>query len=148
MTNILNRFLNILKYILFVIMSIILFYGIINSYSKTGKNIILALDLFLPFILGVISIMLNIFSKKSKINQNMFFNLVAITTYTAIIIVGLRANFDYNMISFNKNPIKYNLIYFNENASFIKLMSYLLLVANLIFYSITKKEQKEEIEQL
>lgn len=148
MTKKLSKILNIIKYILFMVMSIIILYGIINSYTKLEKNLIMALDLFIPFCLGLILTCINIFNKKSRINENIFFNLVAITSYIAIILIGLRANFDYNMIFFYKNPINYNLFYFNENLYLIKLICYLLLISNSLFLIIATKKNKEITEQL
>ena len=154
MNNILSRLFNALKYLLLVISFVLVLFGIMAMYKRLDKSMTEAIPLFIPFILVLIIYIVNIFIKSNIIRDNLLFNFTSVLLFVAIIIIGLRAKFDTNMLVYYKYGIEYNPLYLSDNLSTIKTCLYVLFGSNLLFLlslffedkkvANSKKEQKKD----
>lgn len=133
MNLMLSRFFNILKYLLLVGAFVLTLLGLIYTYRRLEKSLIEAIPVFLPFILVFLLFIINLFVKKSTIKDNLLFNFTSCLVLIAIIIIGLRAKFDTNMLLFYKYKINYNPLYFSDNLSTIEMMLYCIAGASILF---------------
>ena len=145
MSKILSRMFNLLKYILLVVSFLIILYGIFVTYRRLDKNITDAIPLIIPFILVFVVFVINIFIKSNVIRDNLLFNFVSVLLFAVIIVIGLRAKFDTNMLIYYKYKVKYNPLYLSDNLSFIKISLYLLFASDLLFI-ISSFFEKNKIE--
>ena len=149
MSKILSKLFSLLKYVLLILAFAITLFGIINTYKRLEKPIMDALPVFIPFLLVFVLFIVNIFVKKAKIGENLLFNFTAIVLFIIIIIVGVRAKFDTNMLLYHKYKIDYNPLYFADNLSSIKIMLYCLALSNffLILKSYFEEPELKAIEK-
>lgn len=143
MKKILSKLINFINYpLLFLSLGLILL-GILFTYGRLEKSLVDAIPVFLPFAFVIIMFIINIFYKKAKINENLLFNFSAFVVFLVIIIVGLRAKFDTNMILYYKYGIKYNPSYLADNLSAIKVLLYCLGATNIFAILSSLLEEKE-----
>lgn len=145
MSKILSKLLSFLKYILLILAFAITFYGLMVTYKRLEKSLIDAIPVFIPFALVLILFIVDLFARKAKISENLLFNFTSIIVFTAIIIIGIRAKFDTNMILYYKYKIDYNPLYFSDNLSSIKIILYCLAISN-VFLLVKNLFQKENTE--
>lgn len=149
MNKILSKLLNLLKYVLFLAGFALVFLGIILTYKRLEKNLVDSIGIFIPFILMLILLIINMFARKAKISSNLLFNFVSCIVFAVIIIIGVRAKFDVGMVLHYKYGIDYNPQYLSTNLSSIKIMLYCLGGCNallLISSLFDKKEDKVDKE--
>ena len=88
------------------------------------------------------------FNKKAKTSENLLFNFTKFLVFIVIIIIGLRAKFDTNMLLYQKYQINYNPNYLADNLSTIKVLLYCLSGANVfILFNSLLKEKKLIVKQ-
>ena len=133
MNKILSKLLSVLKYLLLLFAFALTLFGIINTYKRLEKPILDAIPVFIPFALVLILFVISIFVKKAKMGENLLFNFTAVIMFIVIIIIGIRAKFDTNMMLYYKYKIDYNPLFFADNLSSIKIMLYCLSISNLFF---------------
>lgn len=143
MSKILSRMFNLLKYLLLVVAFLIILYGVFATYKRLDKSLLDAIPSILPFILVFVIFVVNIFIKSNIIRDNLFFNFVSVLLFVVIIIIGLRAKFDTNMLIYYKYKVQYNPLYLSDNLSFIKISLYLLFATNLLYIISSFFEKKE-----
>ena len=97
--------------------------------------------------LVLIIYIVNLFIKSNVIRDNLLFNFTSVLLFIAIIIIGVRAKFDTNMLVFYKYSINYNPLYLSDNLSTIKTCLYILFASNLLFLVSTLFEEKEKIKK-
>lgn len=131
MKILLSKLLNILKFILMFISFALILMGVLFTYKRLDKSLVEAINIFLPFILIIVLTVINMFSRKAKVNENLLFNFTSVLVFTVIIIIGVRAKFDTNMLLYHKYQINYNPNYLADNLSTIKVLLYCLAGANI-----------------
>ena len=148
MKKILSRVFNILKYVLLIGAFILVFLGIVYTYRRLEKSLVEAIPVFLPFALLFIAFIVNIFIKRSTIKDNLLFNFTVCLVLIAIIVIGLRALLDKNMLLYFKYKINYNPLYLSDNLSTIEVMLYCLFGADILFLisDILSKPKPEKIK--
>lgn len=143
MKKILSRAFYLLKYILLIIAFALVLYGIIRTYQRLEKSLLESIPVFIPFALLLITYFVNLFFSKPVIKDNLFYNLTSVLALSVIIIIGLRAMLDSNMLLYHKYQINYNPLYFSDNLSSIKLMLYCLIATNVILMVSTVFDKDE-----
>lgn len=131
MKKILSKIFNIIKFILMFVSFSLILIGVLFTYKRLDKSILEAFNIFLPFIIIIVLTIVNMFSKKAKVSENLLFNFTSILVFLCIIIIGIRAKFDTNMLLYHKYQINYNPSYLSDNLSSIKVLLYCLSGANL-----------------
>lgn len=131
MKLILSKLFNIIKFILMFASFALILMGVLFTYKRLDKSLLEATNIFIPFILIIILTVINMFCKKAKMSENILFNFTSILVFASIIIIGLRAKFDTNMLLYYKYQINYNPNYLADNLSTIKVLLYCLSGANL-----------------
>lgn len=150
MNKILAKMFGILKILLFILSIMSVLFGILSTYSRLEKSLLDAISIFIPFILLLVIYIVNLIRRDSKINDNLFLNFVSCIVFTAIIVFGVRAKLDTNMVLYYKYGINYNPSFFSDNLTFVVSMLYCLIVSNffLIVASILGKEKKKNKYQV
>ncbi|MCI8346351.1 MAG: hypothetical protein HFJ12_00190 [Bacilli bacterium] len=143
MKKILNGLFFILKWILLLSSFAITFYIILSMYDRVNKNLLESASLFIPYILILILFMVNIILKQKSVSKNLFYNLTCCLVFTTIIVVGIRAIIDKNMVLNQIMGYGINFSYFNDFLSFMKVLLYGLSIGN-IFFMIHEKEDHSE----
>lgn len=147
MSKILSRILNIFKYLLLVIAFGLIFYGVLKTYKRLEKPLTEAIPLLIPFVLLFVIYLVNLFIKKNPIKDNLLYNFVSTAVMLAIIIIGVRAMFDVNMLYYEKYKINYNPAYLSDNLGTVKIMLYCLCGANVLLLIFGKLDKTEKIVQ-
>lgn len=150
MNKILAKMFGILKILLFILSIMSVLFGILSTYSRLEKSLLDAISVFIPFILLLVIYIVNLFRRDSKINDNLLLNFVSCIVFAAIIVFGVRAKLDTNMVLYHKYGINYNPSFFSDNLTFVVSMLYCLIVSNffLIVASVLGKEKKKNKYQI
>lgn len=133
MQKILSRLFHVLKFVMLAIGFLVVFYGILVTYKRLNKNLLSALPVIMPFVVLLIMFVINGFSKKYSLKDNLLYNFTCFIVLLAVIIVGVRAKIDTNMILYYKYKIDYNPLYLSDNLSTIRVLLYGLSIAT-VFY--------------
>ncbi|MDD5979671.1 MAG: hypothetical protein PUC23_00980 [bacterium] len=148
MKKILSKMLNVLSFILMFASFALILIGILFTYKRLEKSLVEAINIFIPFILVIFLTVINMFNKKAKTSENLLFNFTKFLVFIVIIIIGLRAKFDTNMLLYQKYQINYNPNYLADNLSTIKVLLYCLSGANVfILFNSLLKEKKLIVKQ-
>ncbi len=142
MKKIINGLLSVFKWILLFATFGITFYIVLSMYDRVDKSLIESIDLFIPYIMLLILFMVNVFVKNAPVNKNIFYNLTCCLTFITIIIVGLRAIYDKNMILNEIMGYGINFSYFSDFLSFMQILLYGLSIANILFLFHIKDKNK------
>lgn len=145
MNKILSRIFSVLKYILLIAAFGITLYGMIMTYKRLEKDLVEAIPTLLPFAILLITFLVNLFIKSPVIKNNLLYNFTAVVVLAVIIVIGLRAKFDTNMLLYYKYKIDYNPLYLSDNLSSIKLMLYCLTGANVLLMLSTIFDRKKKV---
>lgn len=143
MKKILSRLFYVLKYPLLIIAFALVLYGIIRTYQRLEKSLLESIPVFIPFALLLITYFVNLFFNKPVVKDNLFYNLTSVLALSVIIIIGLRAMLDTNMLLYHKYQVNYNPLYLSDNLSSIKLILYCLMASNVILMVSTVFDKKE-----
>ncbi len=150
MKQIINILFAFLKFILLLLATGLIFYGLLVTFSRLDKPVTEAIPTLLPFILLLIAFVINLLAKQRQINRNLFYNIVCVLVLSAVIFIGYRAKFDTGMVLYQKYGINYNPSYLADNLGTIKLMIYLLFASNvlLMFTKKPKNQKTENVEKI
>ena len=148
MKEILNGILKFFKWVLFIISFATTFYIILSMYDRLNKNIIEAIDIFIPFIILLILFFINLVAKQNSVSKNLFYNLTSVIVFLTILIVDVRTIFDKNMVLNEIMGYDINFSYFSDFLSFMKVLLYGLSIANIFFMFQVKKEKKINTNQI
>lgn len=112
-------------------------------YQRLEKNILDALDIFIPYVFLLILLLLNHILKQKYVTSNIFYNITCCLVFSLFIFVSYRAMFDNYMILSLKNSYNMSFYYFSDMISPFKALLYLLIVSNIcliIVGSLSKRE--------
>lgn len=140
MKRILNGLFFVIKWILLLSSFAITFYIILSMYDRVNKSLMEATSLFIPYVLILVLFMINIILKQKSVSKNLFYNLTCCLVFATIIVVGVRAITDKNMVLNQIMGYGINFSYFNDFLAFMKVLLYGLSIGN-IFFMIHEKEE-------
>lgn len=149
MNNIFSKFFFFLRYILIVIAFLLVLWGIMFTYQRLEKPLSEAINVLLPFLLVFIVFIVNLFVAKKSCSENLLFNFGSVLIMLVIILIGLRAKFDTNMLVYHKYNISYNSAYLADNLAMIESMLYIVFGSNILLIIgglSSKKEKKKDIK--
>ena len=132
MSNIFSKVFFFLRYILIVIAFLLIFWGIILTYQRLEKPLSESINVILPFVLVFIVFVANLFIAKKACSENLLFNFGSSLILLVIILIGLRAKFDTNMLIYYKYNISYNSAYLADNLAMIESMLYIIFGSNIL----------------
>lgn len=143
MQKILNMFLYILKFLLLLGAFGITLFVILKMNQRLNKDILSSYAVFLPFLILLIFFILNIMLNQKHVTNNLFYNITCNLVFLVIIVVGLRALFDTNMVLGERYGYGIDFNYFDNFISYLKLMLYGLCIADILFMFHIKEDKKK-----
>lgn len=148
MSNIFSKVFFFLRYILIVIAFLLIFMGIIFTYQRLEKSLSESISVLLPFVLVFIVFIINLFVSKKSCSENLLFNFGTFLILIVVVLIGLRAKFDTNMLIYYKYNISYNSAYLADNLAMIDSMLYIVFASNILLIIgdlFGKKEAKKNL---
>lgn len=141
MKKIINSLFSIIKVVLLLISFIFVFYVTMTLYEILGKNILDALDIFVPYFLLLLLLILNYVLHQKQITGNLFYNITCCLVFLVIIFISYRTMFDENMLVRYRSGYNMSFYYFLDMMKPLKAMFYLLIAGNICLM-VTKPEEK------
>ena len=151
MKQILNAIFYFLKFLFFIAAFALTLFIMVQMYQRLGKNIMESMKVFLPYLFIIILFIVNLFARQISVTRNIFYNITCTLVFTTIVVVGLRAMLDPNMVLREQLGRNINFNFFDYFIPFMKIMLYGLCVSNLFFMFTGKKQEKKEeviVEQI
>ncbi len=146
MQKVLNMFLYILKFLLLLGSFGITLFVILKMNQRLDKDILSSYAVFLPFILLLLLFIINIVFSQKSVTNNLFYNITCDLVFLVIIVAGLRALFDTNMVLSERYGYGIDFNYFDNFISYLKLMLYGLCIANILFmFHMKENDRKRRI---
>lgn len=133
MSSIINKILDMLKYILLIISFVLTLYIVIYMYHRLNKSLVESYKIFLPFIIIFVLFCINFLFNKKKIRRNVLYNITSCLVFALIIFVDYRTIFDTYMLANTKLGYNINFNYFNDFLIPLKIMLYGLSITNVLF---------------
>lgn len=131
MKKLLNGLFSILKIILLVASFAFVFYIILTLYEVLEKNILDAIDIFIPYFILLILLVLNLGLHQKQLTGNIFYNITCCLVFSVVIVVCYRTLFDENIVLRYKNDYNMAFSYFLDMMQPLKAMFYLLIGGNI-----------------
>ncbi len=156
MKKIFNGLFYFLKFLLFVASFSLTLLIIVQMYNRLGKDVFDSIPVFVPYLCLLILFIINILLRQKSVTKCVFYNITCCLVFGTILVVGLRAMFDSNMILRAQLGRKINFNFFDYFIPFMKVMLYGLSISNFfLMFTGEKKEKKlaklikeEDIEQV
>ena len=148
MSNIFSKVFFFLRYILIVIAFLLIFMGIMFTYQRLEKSLSESISVLLPFVLVFMVFSINLFVSKKSCSENLLFNFGTFLILIVVVLIGLRAKFDTNMLIYYKYNISYNSAYLADNLAMIDSMLYIVFASNILLIIgdlFGKKEAKKNL---
>lgn len=145
MKKVLNGMLSVLKLILLFASFVLTFYIVMAMYQRLEKNIIDALDVFIPYVVLLILLLLNHVLGQKNVTSNIFYNITCCLVFSLFIFVSYRTMFDNHMILSLKNSYNMSFQFFSDMISPFKALLYLLIMSNICLI-ITGVISKKEVQ--
>jgi len=147
--KVLNVILSILKIILLFVSFVLTFYIIMAMYQRLEKSFLESLDIFIPYVVLLILLLLNHVLGQKHVTSNTFYNLTCCLVFSLFIFVAYRTMFDNYMLLSLRNTYKMSFYYFSDMIQPLKALLYLLITGNvsLIIYGAISKKEAEEIKR-
>ena len=120
-------------------------------YSKKnafGNEFFEFFGTLLPFILVLMTFVLNYTLNISKVNSNVLFNVACTIALFSVVFIGARTLFDQIMIFWAKDGYNINFNYFANQVVHIKSLVYFIFVTNILLIIENKLNLKKEINIL
>lgn len=122
--------------------------GIMFTYQRLEKSLSESISVLLPFVLVFIVFIINLFVSKKSCSENLLFNFGTFLILIVVVLIGLRAKFDTNMLIYYKYNISYNSAYLADNLAMIDSMLYIVFASNILLIIgdlFGKKEAKKDL---
>lgn len=132
MSRFVGKVLFSLKQILLFISFGITAFTVIFMNNDLKKDMLTIISTLIPYLLLFVICIFNRLLKQQRIINNIFYNLTSCLVFIANIIIIFRAIYDKNMV-LNMMGDGVNYIYLWYSLSFISLMLYGLVIANILF---------------
>lgn len=150
MIKMFNKIFNILKILMVLLGLALTLYILIFMYQRLEKNpfgesFFEFFGVLLPFILTLIMFTVNIALKQKNVTGNTFYNASCVIALIAIIYFGYRALMDHNMVFLSKDGYGINFNYFADQITQIKVLLYIMVVANIFLIIEGKLNKKKEL---
>lgn len=131
MKRVLNAILSVLKIILLFVSFALTFYIVMAMYQRLDKSILEALDVFIPYIILLILLLLNHVLGHKYVTSNMFYNITCCLVFSLFIFVCYRTMFDNYMLLNLRNSYNMSFYYFSDMILPFKALLYLLIGGNI-----------------
>lgn len=132
MKEVLNKMFSLLKYLLLITTFGLVFFCLMSTYSRLGKSMFEAVDVFIPFVFVLVMYIINIIIADNSASKSLLFNFVSCLVFVVAIIVCLRSILDKNMLLYYKYQINFNPAFFADNLSAIEFMFYVIGGSNVL----------------
>ncbi len=143
MKKIFNVIFYYLQLILFVGAFCLTFFIMLQMNRRLEKSFFTTIDVFVPFIILFILLIINILANQKTVKKNLFYNITSFLIFGTISIVALRAIFDHYLIMGTLNSYQIDFNYFANFIPFLKIMIYGLSLANFLFMFHLKEKKKQ-----
>jgi len=131
MTRVMNAIFSFLKLILLLASFAFTFFIIMNMYHRLDKNLAECVPTMIPFILLLLLFIVNIILGQKSVNKCLFYNITCCFTFAVILFAVYRSFFDQNMVMIEKLGYNINFNYFADVIAPMKIMLYILSIANI-----------------
>ncbi len=149
MKKILNGLFYVLQLLLLIISFAGTLYVILQMNARLEKNFMENFNVFIPFLLLFVLLIINIFANQKSVKDNLFYNITSTLSFTTIIIVALRAILDNNLILHNVTTYQIDFTYFANFLPFLKILLYGLSIANvLLMFHLKESTSKTNTKDL
>ncbi len=142
MKKAINKFLLVFKYLLFFISVSMTLYITLFMYERVDKDIIESYLIFIPYVLLLALFIINIFAEQSNVINHIFYNITCNLCFATTIFVCYRTIFDTNMVLNSIMGYKINFNYFANYIPYMKVMLYILSLANILLMIANKSQVK------
>lgn len=132
-----------------VVAFLLIFWGITFTYQRLEKPLSESITVIFPFVLVFVIFVINLFVSKKSCSGNLLFNFGTLLILVVVILIGVRAKFDTNMLIYYKYNISYNSAYLADNLAMIESMLYIIFASNvfLIVSDFFEKRESKKIAQ-
>ncbi len=144
MKRIFNGLFYGLKFLLLIGAFGLTLFILIRMNLRLEKDIMSILPQFIPFLVLLVLFIINMILKQVGVSKNLFYNLTCCLVFTTIILVGCRAILDTNMVLNAKYGYGIDFNFFDNFLSYIKIMLYGLIIADILFMFREKEKLVEE----
>ena len=143
MEKIINGIFSVLKYLLMVVSFVLTFYVVMFMFKRLEKDYIGTLEVFIPYILLLVTFTINLLFDQKKVTQNLFYNLTCCLVFGVLIFAGYRAIFDEYLLSGIKMGYNINFNYYADMLAPLRSMLYLLIGSNIMLMLSGMKDKKK-----
>ena len=144
MKRIFNGLFYGLKFLLLIGAFGLTLFILIRMNIRLEKDMMSILPQFIPFIILLVLFIINMILRQVGVSKNLFYNLTCCLVFTTIILVGCRAILDTNMVLNAKYGYGIDFNFFDNFLSYIKIMLYGLIIADILFMFREKEKLVEE----
>jgi len=153
MIKIFNNIFNVLKLVMVLVSFIMILYIMLYTFHYLGKNafgneFVEFFGTLLPFVLVLMTFVLNYTLDLSSVNNNVLFNVGCTISLLSIVLIGARTLFDQNMIFWAKDGYSLNFHYFANQIMQIKSIVYFIFVTNVLLIIENKLNLKKNLKNL
>ncbi len=141
MVKMLNYFFSFLKIVSYLAAFGLTLFIIINMNNRLGKPITESILTFLPFILLLVAISINILFGQKQVTHNIFYNISCSVVFLVVVFVAYRAIADEYMIVRYVFSQEINFNFFADFINPMLVMLYGLIITNVLLM-FTKKEDE------
>ncbi len=141
MIKILNYFFSFVKIISYLAAFGLTLFIIINMNNRLGKPITDSLLTFLPFLLLLVAISINILFGQRRVTHNIFYNICCSIVFLVIVFVAYRAIADEYMVVRYVFAQEINFNFFADFINPMLVMLYGLIFANILLMFTKKIEE-------
>ena len=145
MEKIINGIFSVLKYLLMVVSFVLTFYVVMFMFKRLEKDYIGTLEVFIPYILLLVTFTINLLFDQKKVTQNLFYNLTCCLVFGVLIFAGYRAIFDEYLLSGIKMGYNINFNYYADMLAPLRSMLYLLIASNIMLMFSGMKDKKKVV---
>ena len=143
MEKIINGIFSVLKYLLMVVSFVLTFYVVMFMFKRLEKDYLGTLEVFIPYILLLVTFTINLLFDQKKVTQNLFYNLTCCLVFGVLIFAGYRAIFDEYLLSGIKMGYNINFNYYADMLAPLRSMLYLLIGSNIMLMLSGMKDKKK-----
>ena len=144
MKKIFNYMFYGLKFLFLIASFAICLFIMMRMNMRLDKSFTTIIPELIPFLILLVIFIINIILNQKEVTDNLFYNITCCLVLATILFVGYRAIFDKNMVLNEKYGYGIDFNYFDNFISYIKIMLYGLVIANIFFMFKDREESKRE----
>lgn len=147
MKKILNIIFYVLKFLLLLVAFAGTLYVMLQMNHRLQKSFMSTIDVFIPFIILLILLIVNIIFNQKTVTGDLFYNVTSNLVFTTITVIAFRAVFDRSMIISNLTDYKIDFNFFANCLPFIKIMLYGLCIADILLMFHIKDDKEKNVRK-